>query len=93
MSNEEEIVPPNSLADAERGERIRQRAYQLWEEDGSQEGRADVYWHGARELLDQRPKGEEQPHDDFLIQRAAGGSFSSVRMLISRQIEAFHYQP
>jgi hypothetical protein len=40
-----------------------------------------------------RPKGEEQPHDDFLIQRAAGGSFSSVRMLISRQIEAFHYQP
>ena len=40
-----------------------------------------------------RPKGEEQPHDDFLIQRAAGRSFSSVRMLISRQIEAFHYQP
>ena len=36
MSNEEEIVPPNSLADAEREERIRQRAYQLWEEDGSQ---------------------------------------------------------
>jgi Protein of unknown function (DUF2934) len=57
MSNEEEIVPPNSLADAERGERIRQRAYQLWEEDGSPEGRADVYWHRARELLDQEAQG------------------------------------
>jgi len=31
----------------DREERIRQRAYQLWEADGSPEGRADEYWHEA----------------------------------------------
>jgi Protein of unknown function (DUF2934) len=33
--------------------RIRKRAYQLWEEDGAPEGRAEEYWHRARELIDQ----------------------------------------
>ena len=28
-------------------ERIRQRAYRLWEEDGSPEGQADEYWYRA----------------------------------------------
>ncbi|WP_042298344.1 DUF2934 domain-containing protein [Paraburkholderia bannensis] len=28
-------------------ELIRQRAYQLWEEDGSPEGKADDYWRRA----------------------------------------------
>ena len=35
MPNETEIIPPDPLADGDREERIRQRAYQLWEEDGA----------------------------------------------------------
>jgi hypothetical protein len=52
MSNEAEIAP-GPLVDAEREERIRKRAYELWEEDGAPEGRADEYWHRARHLIDQ----------------------------------------
>jgi len=36
----------------DREERIRQRAYQLWEADGSPEGRADDYWHKAAAQID-----------------------------------------
>ena len=39
MPDEAEMIPPDPRADAEREERIRKRAYQLWEEDGSPEGR------------------------------------------------------
>jgi hypothetical protein len=31
-----------------REEKIRVRAYELWEKDGSPEGRADEYWEQAR---------------------------------------------
>src|SRR6185437_14972358 len=51
MPNEKEIVPPDPQADAEREERIRERAYQLWEEDGAPDGRAEEYWHRARQLV------------------------------------------
>ena len=33
-------------------ERIRHRAYLLWEAEGSPEGRQDEYWHRARELIE-----------------------------------------
>jgi hypothetical protein len=33
-------------------ERIRARAYELWESDGSPEGRADEYWEKARTLVE-----------------------------------------
>jgi hypothetical protein len=33
-------------------EQIRKRAYELWEEDGSPEGRADEYWEKARASID-----------------------------------------
>ena len=33
-------------------ERIRELAYQLWERDGSPEGKSDEYWRAARELLE-----------------------------------------
>jgi len=33
-------------------ERIRARAYELWQQDGSLEGCADEYWHMARELVE-----------------------------------------
>jgi Protein of unknown function (DUF2934) len=32
-------------------ERVRQRAYQLWEEEGRPEGRAEVHWEMAWELI------------------------------------------
>jgi hypothetical protein len=31
--------------------RIRERAYHLWEQDGSPEGRADEYWEKARKQV------------------------------------------
>jgi DUF2934 family protein len=31
--------------------RIRERAYHLWEQDGSPEGRADEYWDKARRQI------------------------------------------
>ena len=53
MPNDKEIVPPDPQSDAEREERIRKRAYQLWEQGGTPEGRAEEYWHRARQLLDE----------------------------------------
>lgn len=31
--------------------RVRERAFALWEEDGSPEGRAEEYWERARRLI------------------------------------------
>jgi hypothetical protein len=42
---------------ADREQRIRERAYQLWEADGAPEGKAEHYWHRARRLID----AEESP--------------------------------
>jgi hypothetical protein len=36
--------------DREHEERIRTRAYFLWQEAGSPEGRAEEFWHQARRL-------------------------------------------
>ncbi|MFL9912956.1 DUF2934 domain-containing protein [Paraburkholderia fungorum] len=33
-------------------ERIRAKAYELWQEDGSMEGCADEYWRKARTLVE-----------------------------------------
>lgn len=42
----------NPLTDTpERGERIRRAAYNLWEEDGRPEGRADDHWERASFLI------------------------------------------
>jgi Protein of unknown function (DUF2934) len=62
MPDEAEIIPPDPRADAEREERIRKRAYQLWEEDGSPEGRAEEYWHRARQLIDQEAQATSPSH-------------------------------
>ncbi|WP_322102586.1 DUF2934 domain-containing protein [Paraburkholderia sp. J41] len=35
----------------EREERIRRRAYQLWEDDGAPEGKADEYWGRAEKQI------------------------------------------
>jgi hypothetical protein len=43
-------------------EKIRELAYQLWERDGSPEGKDHDYWHAARELL--ADEGEIDNADD-----------------------------
>jgi Protein of unknown function (DUF2934) len=32
-------------------ERVRKRAYRLWQDEGCPEGRAEAHWHLARELV------------------------------------------
>ena len=46
---------------ADRDRRIRERAYYLWEAEGRQEGRADKYWHRARELIEDENKTAMPP--------------------------------
>jgi hypothetical protein len=51
-------------------ERIRRRAYLLWQQEGCPEGRADVHWDQASELVaiedNQRTATEPLPRsDDF----------------------------
>jgi hypothetical protein len=41
----------NEREDREHQERIRRRAYQLWEQEGRPEGRADEHWDKAAELV------------------------------------------
>jgi Protein of unknown function (DUF2934) len=41
-------------------ERIRKRAYELWQQDGSMEGCADEYWRQARQIVE-REMLEEKP--------------------------------
>lgn len=61
--------------DQQREERIRQRAYRLWEDDGSPEGRADEYWSSAEAQID--AEGGEEPPSPTVEQsdkrRLAGG--------------------
>ncbi|HTR10482.1 MAG TPA: DUF2934 domain-containing protein [Paraburkholderia sp.] len=35
----------------EREERIRQRAYQLWQDDGAPDGKSDEYWSRAEKQI------------------------------------------
>jgi hypothetical protein len=45
-------IPGNPLAvDPEREQRVRERAYHLWEYDGKPHGRDVEYWERARELV------------------------------------------
>jgi hypothetical protein len=55
----------NPLEDTpERLARIRERAYQLWEEDGRPEGRDLEFWERARELvgMEENPTAGEVPN-------------------------------
>jgi hypothetical protein len=42
-----------------REEKIRVRAYELWEKDGSLEGCADEYWEQARAQIDEEDTAAE----------------------------------
>lgn len=45
------------------GERVRAKAYALWEADGSMEGCADEYWQKARRIVEEEiaADGSAQP--------------------------------
>jgi hypothetical protein len=42
-------------------DRIRARAYGLWKAEGSPEGRAEEYWHRARELIEDEAQSGYPP--------------------------------
>jgi hypothetical protein len=42
-----------------REEKIRVRAYELWEKNGSPEGRADEYWEQAKAQIDEEGTADE----------------------------------
>jgi len=44
-----------------RDQRIQQRAHELWELEGSPEGRQDEYWHRAAELIDAETQSAYPP--------------------------------
>jgi hypothetical protein len=48
--------PPQHIANAERELRVREKAYELWEADGSPEGKSDEYWHRARQIIENEAK-------------------------------------
>ena len=62
------MMPTNPLEDdAARDQRIRERAYQLWKEDGEPNGSDIEYWERARELIamqDSQGAGQVSVADD-----------------------------
>jgi hypothetical protein len=61
MTEESQSVP-TSPDQAEREQRIRERAYKLWHADGEPEGRSEEYWHRARVLIEAEEHGRFSPN-------------------------------
>ena len=59
--------------DQDREERVRMRAYEIWEREGRQEGSHEAHWQQAEqeELRDENP-GEREQEEDSSSQAAAG---------------------
>lgn len=51
------MINSSVLGHADREERIRQLAFQLWQIDGSPEAKAEDYWFRAAEMVDQELAG------------------------------------
>jgi hypothetical protein len=61
-SNTSSTEPSQGETDPDDFERrVRERAYQFWEADGRPEGKADLYWHRARELLEDEGQSSMPP--------------------------------
>jgi hypothetical protein len=43
---------------SEHEDRVRERAYHLWEDAGRPDGRDDEFWHAARELIEAEAAAE-----------------------------------
>lgn len=52
MTDDESERLPEHVVKAQKELRIREKAYQLWEADGSPQGKSDEYWHRAREIIE-----------------------------------------
>lgn len=50
LSGAAQAAEPDRGADS-REQKIRQRAYELWEQEGCPPGRADEYWHRAERAI------------------------------------------
>ena len=53
--------PSEGETAADTEQRVRERAYMLWEGEGRQEGRADKYWNRAREIIDDEAQSAFPP--------------------------------
>ena len=51
----------SGMPDADCERHIRLRAYLLWEVEGRQDGRADEYWHRARERVQAETRSAYPP--------------------------------
>jgi Protein of unknown function (DUF2934) len=53
----------NIMAEPEKEDRVRDRAYALWEKDGRPDGRSDEYWQQARSEVEaeEAEPGNESP--------------------------------
>jgi hypothetical protein len=59
--SEKTILPEAGDASQEFEVDIRRRAYTLWELEGRPEGRAEQYWHRARELIENETRSAYPP--------------------------------
>jgi hypothetical protein len=60
----EEFDPPYEKMHEEPGHleaRIQKRAYEMWEAEGRPEGKADMYWHRAKELIEDESQSAYPP--------------------------------
>jgi len=57
--------------DQDREERIRARAYGIWEREGRQEGGHESHWQQAENELREEEAGEQQPAEDAAATPAA----------------------
>ena len=52
MSGVNDTSAEQDSANQEFNERVRVRAYLMWEADGKPDGQEDLYWHRARERME-----------------------------------------
>lgn len=62
----------------EREQRIRERAYRLWEEDGRPEGQADAYWQQAEQQVGAEASAAEPVRNPEPIPTAEDPMYPSV---------------
>ena len=48
----EKSSPTGQTENSDTEQRIRERAYELWELEGRPEGSPEAYWHRAKELIE-----------------------------------------
>jgi hypothetical protein len=83
-------------------ERVRQRAYKIWLEEGRPDGRADVHWEMAREmmaiednlaptLIPAPAEGADAPNGEPVEQAGVAGNTGGVPTMVDQGEQA--YQP